>query len=232
MSGKRVRRRARRRRASRCSPRRCVAAAGLTWAAGLRSTAAREPEGGARDVVRPVARADAVSRPESPTTSASPPASAAPATPARRVGPVGGGARAGPPAERDDASPVRRGVDAAGRCARRARRRPHRRVVARRLAARRPLRRDADRGPHRLAAPRASVRTSSCCACERGDRIVVRSAHLVQRFRVSSLRLVPRSSLAGVTDIFSASGPRRLVDGHLRRPVRRRPAAGTRTWPS
>ena len=40
---------------------------------------------------------------------------------------------------------------------------------------------------------------------------MVRSAHLVQHFRVTSLRLVPRSSLAGVTGIFSASGPRRLV---------------------
>ncbi len=46
---------------------------------------------------------------------------------------------------------------------------------------------------------------------ERGDRIVVRSAHLVQRFRVVSLRLVPRAALVGETDIFSASGPRRLV---------------------
>ena len=36
-------------------------------------------------------------------------------------------------------------------------------LVARRLAARRPLRVDADRGPHRLDAPRASARTSSCC---------------------------------------------------------------------
>jgi hypothetical protein len=45
----------------------------------------------------------------------------------------------------------------------------------------------------------------------RGDEIVVRSAHLVERFRVSSLRLVPRSSLAGVTDLFSPQGPRRLV---------------------
>ena len=46
---------------------------------------------------------------------------------------------------------------------------------------------------------------------ERDDEIRVRSAHLVQHFRVTSLRLVPRSSLAGVTDIFSASGGRRLV---------------------
>ena len=46
---------------------------------------------------------------------------------------------------------------------------------------------------------------------ERKDEITVRSAHLVQHFRVTSLRLVPRTSLAGVTDIFSASGPRRLV---------------------
>jgi hypothetical protein len=45
----------------------------------------------------------------------------------------------------------------------------------------------------------------------RGDEIVVRSAHLVERFRVSSLRLVPRSSLAGVTDLFSPEGSRRLV---------------------
>jgi hypothetical protein len=45
----------------------------------------------------------------------------------------------------------------------------------------------------------------------RGDSIALRSAHLVERFRVSSLRLVPRSSLAGVTEIFSPEGPRRLV---------------------
>jgi hypothetical protein len=45
----------------------------------------------------------------------------------------------------------------------------------------------------------------------RGDEIALRSANLVERFRVASLRLVPRSSLAGVTDIFSPEGPRRLV---------------------
>ena len=42
-------------------------------------------------------------------------------------------------------------------------------------------------------------------------RIVVRSAHLRQVFRVTSLSLVPRESLAGARDIFSVSGPRRLV---------------------
>ena len=46
---------------------------------------------------------------------------------------------------------------------------------------------------------------------ERDDEIRVRSAHLVQHFRVTSLRLVPRSSLTGETGIFSASGARRLV---------------------
>ena len=42
-------------------------------------------------------------------------------------------------------------------------------------------------------------------------RIRVTSAHLVQHFRVISRRLVPRTSLAGVTDLFSATGPRRLT---------------------
>ncbi len=46
---------------------------------------------------------------------------------------------------------------------------------------------------------------------ERGDRIVVRSKHLVQRFAVTSLRLVPRDSLADATDLFAASGPHRLT---------------------
>ena len=46
---------------------------------------------------------------------------------------------------------------------------------------------------------------------ERGDRIVVRSKHLVQRFAVTSLRLVPRNSLADATDLFAASGPHRLT---------------------
>jgi hypothetical protein len=46
---------------------------------------------------------------------------------------------------------------------------------------------------------------------ERGARVVVRSKHLVQRFAVTSLRLVPRSSLADATDLFAAAGPRRLT---------------------
>ena len=46
---------------------------------------------------------------------------------------------------------------------------------------------------------------------ERGARIVVRSQHLVQRFAVTSLRLVPRASLADATDLFAPSGPRRLT---------------------
>lgn len=46
---------------------------------------------------------------------------------------------------------------------------------------------------------------------ERGARIVVRSKHLVQRFAVTSLRLVPRSTLADATDLFAPSGPRRLT---------------------
>ena len=33
----------------------------------------------------------------------------------------------------------------------------------------------------------------------------------MQRFAVSSLRLVPRASLAGATDLFAPSGPRRLT---------------------
>jgi hypothetical protein len=41
--------------------------------------------------------------------------------------------------------------------------------------------------------------------------IVVRSTHQRQVFRVTSLRVVPRNSLAGVTELFSVSGPRRLV---------------------
>ena len=46
---------------------------------------------------------------------------------------------------------------------------------------------------------------------ERGARIVVGSKHLVQRFAVTSLRLVPRASLADATDLFAPSGPRRLT---------------------
>jgi hypothetical protein len=46
---------------------------------------------------------------------------------------------------------------------------------------------------------------------ERGDRIVLRSKHLVQHFAVTSLRLVPRKTLADATDLFAASGPRRLT---------------------
>ena len=46
---------------------------------------------------------------------------------------------------------------------------------------------------------------------ERGARIVVRAKHLVQRFAVTSLRLVPRASLADATDLFAPSGPRRLT---------------------
>ena len=46
---------------------------------------------------------------------------------------------------------------------------------------------------------------------ERGARIVVRSRHLVQRFAVTSLRVVPRASLAKTTDLFAPSGPRRLT---------------------
>jgi hypothetical protein len=42
-------------------------------------------------------------------------------------------------------------------------------------------------------------------------RIVVRTAHLVQTFRVTSLRLVPRTRLAEASDIYAASGPRRLT---------------------
>jgi hypothetical protein len=46
---------------------------------------------------------------------------------------------------------------------------------------------------------------------QRDARIVVRSKHLVQRFAVTSLRLVPRSTLADATDLFAPSGPRRLT---------------------
>ena len=42
-------------------------------------------------------------------------------------------------------------------------------------------------------------------------RFVLRSAHQRQVFLVTSLRVVPRSRLAGVTNLFSVSGPRRLV---------------------
>ena len=44
-----------------------------------------------------------------------------------------------------------------------------------------------------------------------GARIVVRSAHLRQVFRVTSLRLVPRAELAGDGEIFAVSGRRRLT---------------------
>ncbi len=44
-----------------------------------------------------------------------------------------------------------------------------------------------------------------------GERIVVTSKHLEQRFAVASLRLVPRASLAGAADLFAPSGPRRLT---------------------
>lgn len=46
---------------------------------------------------------------------------------------------------------------------------------------------------------------------ESGARIVVRSAHLRQVFRVTSLRLVPRADLAGDSEIFAVSGRRRLT---------------------
>ena len=46
---------------------------------------------------------------------------------------------------------------------------------------------------------------------EAGARIVVRSAHLRQVFRVASLRLMPRTELAGNGEIFAVSGPRRLT---------------------
>ena len=58
---------------------------------------------------------------------------------------------------------------------------------------------------------------------ERNDEITVRSAHLVQHFRVTSLRLVPRT-LPGRRDghlLGVGSPPAR--DGHLRRAVRPRP---------
>lgn len=44
-----------------------------------------------------------------------------------------------------------------------------------------------------------------------GARIVVRSAHLVQVFRVTSLRLTPRRELAGDSELFAVSGRRRLT---------------------
>lgn len=44
-----------------------------------------------------------------------------------------------------------------------------------------------------------------------GAKIVVDSKRLEQIFNVTSLRLVPRNSLAGKTGLFSVSGPRRLV---------------------
>lgn len=46
---------------------------------------------------------------------------------------------------------------------------------------------------------------------EAGDRIVLRSAHLRQVFRVASLRLMPRAELAGNGEIFAVSGRRRLT---------------------
>jgi hypothetical protein len=44
-----------------------------------------------------------------------------------------------------------------------------------------------------------------------GARLVLRSAHLRQKFRVTALRVVPRDRLEDATDLFSVSGPRRLV---------------------
>ncbi len=44
-----------------------------------------------------------------------------------------------------------------------------------------------------------------------GARIVVRSASQRQVFRVTSLRVVPRDRLSRATELFSVSGPRRLV---------------------
>jgi hypothetical protein len=46
---------------------------------------------------------------------------------------------------------------------------------------------------------------------EPGARLVVRSVHQRQTFRVTSLRVVPRDGLSEVTGLFSVSGPRRLV---------------------
>jgi hypothetical protein len=45
----------------------------------------------------------------------------------------------------------------------------------------------------------------------RGERIVVNSKHLEQHFAVSSLRVVPRGSLAREPGLFAPSGPRRLT---------------------
>ncbi len=45
----------------------------------------------------------------------------------------------------------------------------------------------------------------------RGDRIVVRSAHLTQTFRVTSLRLLPRADVGRATDLFDVGGDRRLT---------------------
>lgn len=46
---------------------------------------------------------------------------------------------------------------------------------------------------------------------DRGDRIVVRSKHLVQDFAVTSLRLIPRDSVADAPELFAVSGPQRLT---------------------
>ena len=57
---------------------------------------------------------------------------------------------------------------------------------------------------------------------ERGARIVVRSRHLVQQFAVTSLRVVPRSSLAKSVRPLRTLRPTTTDDGDMRGSVRRR----------
>src|SRR5688572_4622067 len=173
-----------------------VATAGLTWALAS-SDRGPEPEGDALDVAgRRTAASSKASASRSPATSASPAASARAATPARRSG-------------RTPEPPVQVSLPSGATV----------KVLA---VGTRPDGvldvpddiREAGwwRGGSRLGDPfgptviAAHIDSRSqglgpyveLLRVQQGDRIAVRSAHLVERFRVSSLRLVPRSSLAGV----------------------------------
>jgi hypothetical protein len=185
-----------------------VAMAGLTWALAP-SDRGPEPEGDALDVGRSTAASPKASASGSSAISASPSASARPATPARRSGrtpeapaqvrlPSGTTVRVlavgtRPNGVLDVPDDIRKAGwwrggsqlgDPFGPT-----------VIAAHIDSR-----SQGLGPY-----------AELLRVQQGDRIAVRSAHRVERFRVSSLRLVPRSSLAGVTELFSPAGPRRLV---------------------
>lgn len=208
MSGKRVRRRDR----SGLVPVLAVAVAttaALTCAMVSRDGGPERAGGAVDETNRSTPSTSGPAASEAPTTSASPPASASPATPARRSGRA---AEAPEQVRLPSGTTVE--VLAVGT-------RPDGVLDVpddiRKAGWWRGGSRLADAfGPTVIAAHIDSQTQGlgpyvELLRVRRGDQIVLRSAHLVERFRVSSLRLVPRSSLAGVTDLFSPTGPRRLV---------------------